>query len=46
MIASDLLVFRKVTQGVPELIVPRETAGWEAAIAEYVRPDSLAARRS
>ena len=40
VIASDLPVFREIGQGVPELIAPRDAAAWEAAIADYARPDS------
>jgi glycosyltransferase involved in cell wall biosynthesis len=40
VIASDLPVFREIGQGVPELIAPGDAAAWEAAIADYARPDS------
>lgn len=40
VIASDLPVFREIGQGVPELIAPGDAAGWEAAIADYARPES------
>lgn len=40
VIASDLPVFREIGQGVPELIAPGDATAWEAAIADYARPDS------
>lgn len=40
VIASDLPVFREIGQGVPELIAPDDEDAWEAAIADYARPDS------
>lgn len=40
VIASDLPVFREIGQGVPELVAPDDDRAWEAAIADYARPDS------
>lgn len=40
-IASDLPVFRELCDGIPDYLDPQDEAGWEAAILDYARPDSI-----
>ncbi len=40
VIASDLPVFREISQGVPDFIAPDDAEAWEAAILDYARRGS------
>lgn len=42
VIASDLAVFREIGDDIPDFLSPLESRRWEAAILDYMRPDSAA----
>jgi glycosyltransferase involved in cell wall biosynthesis len=44
VIASDLPALREVGGVVPDYLDPLDGAAWRNAVADYVRPDSLARR--
>jgi glycosyltransferase involved in cell wall biosynthesis len=42
VIASDLPVFHEIGQEVPDFVDPLDGPGWQSAIEDYARSDSLA----
>lgn len=46
VIASDIVVFREVGQGVPDLLPPRAVDQWAACIRDYAAGEASLARRA